>query len=83
MGLGLEPSYYAYASTSYGWPFPAVMVEQIACQGPFEEWPPKPSLTWYPLGITLSLLQILAGGLLINGITGRLSKKKRTLSANN
>lgn len=74
-GLGLEPSYNTYASTSYGWPFKALTVEQIACQGPPEEWAPKTSVVWYPLGLVVSLLELLAGGIVLYWIAGRRKSK--------
>jgi hypothetical protein len=76
MGLLVEPSptYNAYASTTYGWPFRAVTVEQIACQGPPEEWAPKTSVVWHPLGLVVSLLQLLVGGIVLSWSLGRRKK---------
>jgi hypothetical protein len=78
MGLLVEPSptYTAYASTTYGWPFKAMTVEQIACQGPPEEWAPKTSVAWHPLGLGVSLLQLLAGGIAMHWIVGRREKRR-------
>ena len=65
------PTYTAYASTTYGWPFAAIVVERIACQGPPEQWAPHTEFVFYPLGVIVSLLQVLMGGLLLDGIVSR------------
>ena len=75
MGIGL-PTYLPYQGVRYGWPAVALQVGQIACQGSSEDGTPKPFVAWDVDGVLISVVQLLAGGLL--GLLVSRAFKKRS-----